>query len=64
MRRHDAHGDPVRGIGAGERVDHVERLLVAEEVGDLVAQVLERVLGELLVAVPPDAILGARARGR
>ena len=48
----------MRGVGAGKRIDHVERLLAAEEVGHLVAQALERVLGKLLVAVPPDALLG------
>ena len=50
----------MRGIGAGERVDDVERRLARELVGDLVAQPLEVLLGELLVAVPPDPVLGAR----
>src|SRR5439155_20993090 len=35
------------------------RLPAAEKLGDLVAQVLGPVLGELLVAVPPDSVLGA-----
>ena len=48
----------MRRIGTGERVDHIERLLVAEEVRHFVSQALERVRGERPVAVPPDAILG------
>ena len=60
MRRHDADRDPVARIGAGERVDDVERRLAGEVLGDLLAEPLERVLGELLVPVPPDPALGAR----
>ena len=47
-------------IGAGERVDDVE-IALAEVRGDLLAQTLEPVLGELRVDVaPPDPVLRAR----
>jgi hypothetical protein len=53
----DADGDPVRGVGAGERVDDVDVLLV--EVGDdLLAETVELLLGQRLVDLaPPDAVL-------
>ena len=56
----DANGNPVCGIGTGERVDDVHDLLVLEERDDLVAQLLEILLAELVVALPPDPVLGAR----
>jgi len=52
--------DAMRGIGAREGVDDVEGGLRAEMRGDLVAQVLVRVLRELLIDVaPPDPVLRA-----
>ena len=56
----DAHADPVRRIGAGERVDDVENRTLLEIGDDLVAQPVELLLGELAVHVaPPDARLRA-----
>ena len=58
MRRDHADGNAVRRVSACKRVDDVELPLQREEVGHLVAQAIEGVLSELLVAVPPDALLG------
>ena len=55
----DAHGDPVRRVGAGEGVDDVEVLRV-EVRDDLLAQPLEVLLGDRLVdGAPPDPLLRA-----
>ena len=56
----DADGDPVLRVGAGERVDDVE-VALAEVRGDLLAQPVELLLGDLGVDVaPPDPVLRAR----
>jgi hypothetical protein len=55
-----AHGDAVRGIGAGERVDDVD-VPFAEACRDLLAETLEVLLRHLCVDVaPPDPRRGAR----
>ena len=55
-----ADRDAVRGIGAGEGVDDVD-VALAQARGDLLAQPLEALLGDLGVDVaPPDPLLGAR----
>ena len=58
-RGDDADAQPVRGIGAGERVDDVEVALL--EVGDdLVPQPVEVGFGQRLVdGAPPDPLLRA-----
>jgi hypothetical protein len=49
----------VRRVGAGERVDDVD-VLVLEVRGDLLAQALEVLLRDRLVDLaPPDAVLGS-----
>ena len=60
MVRDDADGDPMLGVGAGERVHDVE--VAAAEVRDgLLAQPVEMLLGDLGVDVPPpDPVLRAR----
>ena len=40
-RGDDANADPMRGVGAGERVDDVEALLRGEVVGNLATEPLE-----------------------
>ena len=57
--RHDAHADPVLRVRAGECVDHVE-VLLREERRDLLADPVVVLLRDLVVAAPPDAILGLR----
>ena len=55
-----AHGDAMRRVGAGERVDDVD-VALAQARRHLVAQPLEVLLGDLGVDVsPPDPRLGAR----
>ena len=56
----DANGDPVLRVCAGKRVDHVHDLLLLEEPNDLLAELLEALVAQLLVAVPPDPVFGAR----
>ena len=55
-----ADADAMGGVGAGERVDDVERIEPAQMRDDLRAQAVEPLLGEPLVDVtPPDPILRA-----
>ena len=54
-----AHRDAMGRIGAGERVDHVD-VSLAQARRDLLAELLEVLLGDLRVDVaPPDPILRA-----
>src|SRR3990170_2924140 len=53
------HGDPVRRVRAGERIDDVH-VALAQTCGDLLPQPLEGALGDLRIHVtPPDPALGA-----
>ena len=55
----DAHGDPMRRVGAGEGIDDVEGQ-AADVRDDLLAQPLEVLLGDLRVDVaPPDPLAEA-----
>ena len=56
--RDDAHGDPMRGVGTREGVGDIERRLGTEVPGDTFTQTLVCVLGERLVPIPPDPVLG------
>ena len=47
----DPHGDAVRRVGAREGVDHVD-VVLAEGLGDLVAEPLERLLGDSAFVSP------------
>ena len=54
------HRDAMGGVGAGERIDHVQ-VLPLEMVDDFLAQSVEMLLGERLVdRAPPDAAFGSR----
>src|SRR5439155_21008701 len=61
VRGDDPDGDPVRRVGACERVDDVEGVPGLDVARDLVAQPLELLLRDRLVDLaPPDATLGLR----